>query len=94
MLVKTVSRFSAEVQIWKDTHKADGRSLVELLTLGVRYGDTLTLRAIGPDAQAALEAVAALSFLSRAELDARPHADHTALLYPVMTNWERKGSSP
>ena len=65
-LIKTASYYVAEIQIWKDAYKVDGKSLVDLLTLGVRYGDKLTIRAIGYDAQAALLAVAALPFFSPA----------------------------
>ena len=63
-LIKTASHFSADVQIRKDACKVDGKSLVDLLTLGVRYGDKLSIHAIGQDAQAALLAVAALPFFS------------------------------
>lgn len=65
-LIKTASYFAAEVQIWKDACKVNGKSLVDLLTLGVRYGDKLTIHTIGYDAQAALLAVAALPFFTPA----------------------------
>ena len=63
-LIKTASLFAADVKIRKNTCKVDSKSLVDLLTLGVKYGDTLTIHAIGHDAQAALLAVAALPFFS------------------------------
>ncbi len=63
-LIKTTSLFAADVKIRKEACKVDGKSLVDLLTLGVKYGDTLTIHAIGHDAPAALLAVAALPFFS------------------------------
>ena len=39
---------------------ADSRNLLELLLLGVREGDRVTLRCVGPDAHRAFEALADL----------------------------------
>jgi phosphotransferase system HPr (HPr) family protein len=63
-LIKTASMFTAEVQIRNDRCTVDGKSLVDLLTLGVRFGDKLTIQTSGYDAQEALTSVAALPFFT------------------------------
>jgi phosphocarrier protein FPr/phosphocarrier protein len=57
---ETALRFSAEVRIVKDERVANARSPVTLLTLGARLGDTIRVEGFGADAEAAVEAVAAL----------------------------------
>jgi phosphotransferase system HPr (HPr) family protein len=49
-------------------HRADARNLLELLLLGVRRGDAVTLRCVGTDADAAFVAIAAV--LAQGEVDA------------------------
>jgi phosphotransferase system HPr (HPr) family protein len=63
-LVKTASRFAADIRIRKDARTADGKSFLGLLTLGVKYGDKLTIHSIGNAASDALLAVAALPFFA------------------------------
>ena len=63
-VVQTAARFDARVEIVDATSgrgPADGRSLTALVTLGVQRGHTLLLRASGPQAAAALEALRALA---------------------------------
>jgi phosphocarrier protein FPr/phosphocarrier protein len=57
---ETALRFSAEVSIVKDERAANARSPVALLTLGARLGDTIRVEGFGADAEAAVEAIAAL----------------------------------
>jgi phosphoenolpyruvate-protein phosphotransferase len=57
---ETALRFSAEINIAKDERAANARSPVALLTLGARLGDIIRVEAHGVDAEAAVEAVAAL----------------------------------
>ena len=52
--------FQAQVEILKGNEQINGKSILDLLTLGAGNGTTLTLRASGPDAQAAVEALAQL----------------------------------
>ncbi len=62
--VSTVGDFDATVQVenvTRGTGPADGRSLTALAVLGVRQGDELRVRASGPQAAEALEALRALA---------------------------------
>lgn len=63
-LTQTASKFAAAVQIRKETVHVDGKSLVDLLSLGVNFGDKLTIYTSGHDAQEALLSVAALPFFA------------------------------
>src|SRR4051812_48255113 len=63
-IVETAARFQATITVRDDTSgggPADARSLSGLVMLGARQGDTLVVRASGPDAQAALDAFADLA---------------------------------
>jgi phosphocarrier protein HPr len=60
LFVKLASSFQAQVQILKGNEVINGKSILDLLTLGAGNGTTLTLRANGPDAQEAVEALARL----------------------------------
>ena len=60
LFVKMASSFQAQVQILKGNEVINGKSILDLLTLGAGNGTTLTLRANGPDAQEAVEALARL----------------------------------
>lgn len=60
LFVKLASTFQANVEILKGNEAISGKSILGLLTLGAGNGTTLTLRATGPDAQAAVEALAQL----------------------------------
>jgi phosphotransferase system HPr (HPr) family protein len=60
LFVKLAATFQAQVEICKGNEVINGKSILDLLTLGAGNGTTLTLRASGPDAQAAVEALAIL----------------------------------
>jgi phosphotransferase system HPr (HPr) family protein len=60
LFVKLASQFQAEVEIVKGNEVINGKSILDLLTLGAGNGTTLTLRAIGPDAEDAVLALAQL----------------------------------
>ncbi len=59
-LVKLVSSFTSEVWIGHCGEVVGGRSIMALLTLGAGLGSTIAVAARGPDADAALAAIAAL----------------------------------
>lgn len=59
-LVEAVTPFAAKVTVSCDGRQADGRSPMELLMLVAAQGATMTFVAEGPDAQAAIDAVARL----------------------------------
>ena len=58
--MQLASGFQAEVQIIKGNETINGKSILDLLTLGAQNGTTLTLQARGDDAQAAVDALAQL----------------------------------
>jgi phosphotransferase system HPr (HPr) family protein len=60
LFVKMAASFQAQVEILKGNEVINGKSILDLLTLGAGNGTTLTLRANGPDANSALEALAKL----------------------------------
>ena len=59
-LVQLVSRFRCKVIVTKEGRSADGRSLIQLLTLGAFYGSVLEFSAEGDDAPQAIEAIRGL----------------------------------
>lgn len=58
--VQTAARFAARIQVSRDERTVDGKSLMGVLLLAAARGATLRLDAEGPDAEAALDALAAL----------------------------------
>ena len=60
LFVKLAASFPCQIEILKGNEVINGKSILDLLTLGAGNGTTLTLRATGADAQAAVEALAKL----------------------------------
>ncbi|MEX2173348.1 MAG: HPr family phosphocarrier protein [Pirellulaceae bacterium] len=60
MFMKLATQFQAQVEILKGNEVINGKSILDLLTLGAGNGTTLCLRAIGDDAEPAVEALARL----------------------------------
>jgi phosphocarrier protein len=59
-VVKVASRFASEITIVRDDLEVNGKSIMGVMMLAAEFGATITLRAEGTDAEAALEALAAL----------------------------------
>ena len=59
-VVKVASRFASEITIVRDDLEVNGKSIMGVMMLAAEFGATITLRADGTDAEAALEALAAL----------------------------------
>jgi phosphocarrier protein len=59
-LVKTAEGFNADIRVTKDDLTVGGTSILGLMMLAAGIGSTLHLAASGEEAQAALDAVAAL----------------------------------
>jgi phosphocarrier protein len=57
LLVQTVNRFSADVQISKDGQTVDGRSIMGVLTLAATRGSKIHVEARGKEAEEALSAI-------------------------------------
>jgi len=58
--VKLASTFDAEVRVTRDGQTVDARSIMGLMMLAAGPGCDVELEAEGPDAEAAVEALAAL----------------------------------
>ncbi len=59
LLSQAIKPLAAEVSMLAHGRTASGRSVVAMMSLGVRQGDSLTVRAIGPEAARAIEAIEA-----------------------------------
>ena len=59
-VVKTAARFQASITIVRDDVEVNGKSIMGVMMLAAECGSAITIRADGPDADAALEALAAL----------------------------------
>jgi phosphocarrier protein HPr len=60
LFVKLAMTFQCKIQIQKGNQIIDGKSILDLLTLGAGNGTQLKLKATGQDASAALNALAQL----------------------------------
>ena len=58
--VRLASTFDAKIELIKAGRRVSATSIIDLLTLGAAEGTQLTLEADGPNAQAAIEALADL----------------------------------
>ena len=58
--VKLASEFDAEVTVSRDEHTVDARSIMGLMMLAAGPGSSIDIAAEGPDAQAAIDALAEL----------------------------------
>jgi len=60
MFVQTARRFESDVRVTHDEREANGKSILNVLTLGANQGAVITIRAEGEDAEQALAALEAL----------------------------------
>lgn len=58
--VQTVERYDATVAVTRAGETVGGRSIMGLLTLGAAKGTSIAVTAVGPDAEACLDAIATL----------------------------------
>ena len=58
--VQMVEKFSAEVWVTRGSETVGGTSIMGLMMLSAATGTTILVSAIGPEAQAAVDAIAAL----------------------------------
>jgi phosphocarrier protein HPr len=57
IVVQTAGRYQARIRLEHGDKRADARSIIQLLALGVRQGSPVTVVAEGADAPQALDAV-------------------------------------
>ena len=60
MIVRTARQFESRIEIVQGEEQFDGKSILSLLTIGAEQGTQLLVQAHGPDAEDALEQLAAL----------------------------------
>ena len=60
LFVQAAARFQANVRASGHGRETDATSIIGILSLGMRQGDTITIRASGADAKAAIEALSEL----------------------------------
>lgn len=87
LFVQTAAQFQAKIEVSGHGRWTDAASIIGVLSLGLRQGDTITIRASGPDAQAA---ITALSELVRANFYETPsvEAPLAASLSPTISQNE------
>ena len=59
-IVRLANTFAVDIALSKDGVEANGKSILEVIMLAAECGSSITIRAKGPDAEQALEALAAL----------------------------------
>ena len=59
-IVRLANTFDSEIEICKDGVGVNGKSIMGVMMLAAECGSSITIRAQGPDAEKAAEALAAL----------------------------------
>jgi phosphocarrier protein len=59
-IVKAASKFKSDITIVRDDLEVNGKSIMGVMMLAAEYGSMLQLRATGPDAEQAVDALATL----------------------------------
>ena len=59
-IVKLAAKFQSEITIVKDDLDVNGKSIMGVMMLAAEHGSTILFKAEGPDADAALDALATL----------------------------------
>jgi phosphocarrier protein HPr len=59
-IVKTAARFKSDITILRDDLEVNGKSIMGVMMLAAEFGSNVLIRAEGVDADAALDALAAL----------------------------------
>ena len=59
-VVKAAAKFKSEITIMREDLEVNGKSIMGVMMLAAEFGATLIIRAHGPDAQQAVDAIAEL----------------------------------
>ena len=59
-VVKTAAKFKSEITMVREDLEVNGKSIMGVMMLAAEFGATLTIRAHGPDAQQAVDAIVEL----------------------------------
>jgi phosphocarrier protein HPr len=60
-IVKTAARFKSHITLVRDDLEVNGKSIMGVMMLAAEFGATVLIRAEGEDAEAAIDALAALA---------------------------------
>jgi phosphocarrier protein NPr/phosphocarrier protein len=60
LLAREARKWQSRIELVSDAQRADGKSILEVLTLAAEAGTRLIVEATGPDAREALEAIGSL----------------------------------
>jgi len=60
LLAREARKWRSRIALVNDSQRADGKSILELLTLAAEAGTRLVVEATGPDAREALDAIGSL----------------------------------
>lgn len=60
VFAELASQFESTIELVRDGHRVDGKSIMSIVTLVAEQGTELSIEARGPDADAALSALAEL----------------------------------
>ena len=67
LFVRMAGSFEAKIEVINGDRRVDGKSLLDVVTLGAEKGTELEIEADGPDAEAALDALT--EFVQRESID-------------------------
>ena len=56
-LMKEAQKFRSDIRLFKSGQECNAKSLVDILRVGVNYGDTVNIQCIGPDEDDAVDAI-------------------------------------
>ena len=59
-IVKCAAKFKSDITLAREELEVNGKSIMGVMMLAAEFGSTLRLRASGPDAEQAIEALSAL----------------------------------
>jgi phosphocarrier protein HPr len=59
-IVKTAARFKSNITIVRDDLEVNAKSIMGVMMLAAEFGSTIVVRAVGEDADAALDALCAV----------------------------------
>ena len=59
-MVKAASRYKSDITISREDLEVNGKSIMGVMMLAAEFGATITLRATGPDADDAIDALSVL----------------------------------
>ena len=59
MSVQTANRFNAEIHLTDGERRMNAKSIMGMMALGLALGDNVTIEAVGPDEEDAVQAMAA-----------------------------------